>query len=576
MENLKYTEILQLNKSLTGTISGEPYTVGILSNVTINNFKDIAEYFFRVNKIEPKIEPGNYDNIVQDSSSMAANKMVIIFYEMLNIADSVEGFFEAISDELFENLQQKLFTEIDIILGNLSSTATVVFNTFSSLFFVPNYSQETKVNALRNNLNSYLAGKKQSNLYIVDINTVIAEIGVSQAVDFRFYQSSKAPYTVAFFKQYCKALLPIVLINTGKLKKALIFDCDNTLWHGILGEDGNEGIDMQATSKKGAPFHMVQQMAKYLSKKGVIIGLCSKNNAEDVDDVLLNNPDIVLKNEDIVIKKVNWSDKVTNLKTIAKELNIGLDSLVFVDDSSFEVNLIQQQLPQVLTLQVPEKGYENFLQDKIYTYFNLNANKEDERKTLIYKEQFKRENEKQAHHTLEDYLASLDMQITIEINSVVHIPRVAQLTQKTNQFNLTTIRYTETEIQGFINNGFVITLGVKDKFGDSGLTGACLIKKDSTDNKTAIIDSLLMSCRVIGRNIEIAFLNYIIQFLRTQNFLTVPASYNKTLKNAQVEEFYEKAGFTLILQNEQHKEYQLDLSDYTDKSIGYIKINSRN
>ena len=309
MENLKYTEILQLNKSLAGTLSAEPYTVGVLSNVTINNFKEIAECFLRINEIEPKIELGNYDNIVQDSSSMGSHKMVIVFYDMLNIIDGVEAFFEAVSDELFEDLQQKLFTEIDIILGNLKNTAAVVFNSFSSYFFVPNYTSSSKINRLKNNLNAYLAHKEQLNLHLVDTDRIIAEIGIAQAVDFRFYNSSKAPYTVAFFKQYCYGLLPILLKNTGKLKKALIFDCDNTLWHGILGEDGRDGVEMKYTSKNGAAFYQVQLMAKYLSIKGVIIGLCSKNNPEDVEDILTNNPDVVLKNEDIVIKKVNWIDR---------------------------------------------------------------------------------------------------------------------------------------------------------------------------------------------------------------------------------------------------------------------------
>lgn len=573
MENLKYTEILQLNKSLVGTITHDPYTIGVLSNVTINNFKEIVEYSLRVNGIEPKIELGNYDNVVQDSGSFESNKMVIVFYDMLNVVDSLDGFFEDINEELFEDLQQKIFTEIDIILSNLKTIGTIAFNNFSSFFFVPNYNHYSKVNRLKDNLNAYLNNKQQINLSIINIDRVIAEVGISQAVDFRFYNSSKAPYTVAFFKQYCKALLPIVLKNTGKQKKALIFDCDNTLWHGILGEDGAEGIDMKPTSKNGAPFYMVQSMAKYLSKKGVIIGLCSKNNSEDVEEVLANNPYVILKNEDIVIKKVNWTDKVTNLKSIAQELNIGLDSLVFVDDSSFEVNLVQQQLPQVLTLQVPKKGYPQFLQSNINVYFNLESTKDDERKTLIYKEQFDRDKEKKEHHSLEDYLASLQMQISIEINSLAKVSRVSQLTQKTNQFNLTTIRYSETEINEFIKNGFVITLGVKDKFGDSGVTGVCIIKEES-DRKTLIIDSLLMSCRVIGRNIELAFLNYILQFVKKKNYNKILSSYRKTQKNSQVEDFYEKIGFEIISKNEDQKFYELNLKSYTDRSINYININN--
>lgn len=572
MENLKYTEILQANKTLSTELNGNPYRISVLSNVTINAFKDILEYFLRINKIEPEIELGNYDNILQDTMQMADKDMVIIMYEMLNVADSVDSYFEDIDEELYHGLKNKMFSEIDLIFENLKNIPTVIFNTFSSAFFVPDYLETSKTESLVRDLNNYVELKKTSNVTVINIDKVIAQSGIKAAFDQRFYSSSKAPYSLSFLKNYCTALRYILLKNTGKLKKAVIFDCDNTLWKGVIGEDGAEGIDMSPHTKTGKDFSRVQQMAKMLAKKGVIVGICSKNNPEDVDKILTSHEEVILKDEFIVIKKVNWEDKASNLRAIAKELNIGRDSLVFVDDSSFEINLIKDQMPEVLAIQVPMSGYADLLQQTIYSYFNLKPTKEDINKTAIYKEQFQREEAKSKAASLEDYLASLQIEITIEENNVASITRIAQLTQKTNQFNLTTKRYTENQIEQFVTDPDVVvaTLSVKDKFGDNGLTGVCIIK--STVKTSAVIDTFLMSCRVIGRNIEISFLNNILNSLKDKGFSKVFASFVSSSKNAQVNTFYEKRGFSKDAESEEGKEYSINLNAFTDHTIKYIKV----
>ena len=255
MESLKYTEILQLNKALVGTIKSKPYEIGILSNVTVNSFKEILEYSCRINKIEPKVEVGNFDNIVQDSSVFKNKDLIIIFYDVLNIVDQVSEFFEDLEVEKYNNLKNKLFTEIDIILENLINTASVIFNSFSSAYYNNNNVQVSKIETFVNELNAYVEQKKTSNISIVNIDKLFANIGFKQSIDYRFYHSSKAPYTFAFLKNYVAAIETVFLRNTGKLKKALIFDCDNTLWKGVIGEDGMEGIDMSQTTKSGKFYH---------------------------------------------------------------------------------------------------------------------------------------------------------------------------------------------------------------------------------------------------------------------------------------------------------------------------------
>jgi FkbH-like protein len=573
MENLKYSEILQQNKILKERVKGDPFKVSILSNVTINSFKEIAEYSLRLNGVNPIVEIGNFDNIVQDSANCKDASMVIIFYDMLNIADGISVFFEDMDDASLHQVEEKICTEIDLIFRNLGNIPSVVFNKFSSHLFPSGFLQSTKLDQFVVKLNAYLETKATRNVSLVDVSKIVVQIGTKHAFDARFYNSSKAPYTLSFFKKYISAIEPITLQLTGKLKKAIIFDCDNTLWKGVIGEDGMAKIDMSPTSAYGKPFFEVQRIAKFLSKKGVIVGICSKNNIADVEEVMANHPDMLLKNEDIVIKKINWTDKATNLREIAKELNIGIDSLIFIDDSSFEINLIKEQLPEVVTLQVPTANYEypGIVLEYVYKYFILNSSEEDRKRTEIYKQQFQRQDEIAKHQSIDEYLASLEIQLDIIKDDSSQIPRISQLTQKTNQFNLTTIRYTETQVEKFMKdeNNHVFSVSVRDKFGDSGLTAVCIVTGSETE--TATIDTLLMSCRVIGRNIEVFFMDYVLHFLKERGYKKVNAKYISTAKNQQVESFYEKMGFTVGETDSAIKFYSLELANYKKMVIDYIK-----
>ena len=254
MEELKCSEILQQNKILKEKIKGQPFKVSILSNVTVNSFKEIAEYKLRLNGINPAVEIGNFDNIVQDSTNCKDSNMVIIFYDMLNVADNIAAFFEDMDAAALQQVEQKIYTEIDLIFRNLTDTPSVIFNKFSSLLFPSGFIQSTKLERFVSNLNAYLEKNAPKNVSLGDINKVIAKLGAKQSFDARFYNSSKAPYTLLFFKEYISAIEPVIFRLTGKLRKAIIFDCDNTLWKGIIGEDGMTKIDMSPTSAYGKAF----------------------------------------------------------------------------------------------------------------------------------------------------------------------------------------------------------------------------------------------------------------------------------------------------------------------------------
>ncbi len=575
MKDLKYSEILKESNLLKQQVeSQKPYLVKVLSNITCNQMGATLSYHLYKQSINATISFGNYDNIVQDSFVTEDYNLVIVHYELLNVVSKIDSYVEDLGAEQLEEIAGSLEDELSIILNNLSKVPCVLFDCFTAKTLSISSLRRNKFANLAERLNKFLLDNKGKNTYLIDIDDLISKIGVDSSFDKKLYLLSKTLYTIDFWKEYTYAVSPILLKVTGKVKKAIIFDCDNTLWKGVLGEDGFDGIDMSAHSKIGSIYHEVQNMAVWLSKHGVLVGLCSKNNPGEVAEVIEKHPDMVLKNDHIVVSEVNWNDKVSNLQMIAEELNIGIDSLVFVDDSDFEINLIREQLPQVVCVQVPKAifNYQSILADIINTYFFFSDSKADLDKTNQYKQQAKRNQSKRQFNDIESYLKSLKMEVTFHVDDDSEIERVSQLTQKTNQLNLCTNRYTDAQIADIKDSDTksYISLSVKDKFGDSGLTGVAIVS--FVEGKGEIID-FLMSCRVMGRNIEYVFIDYIVDYLKSRGCSEVTARYIPTIKNKPVMNFYDEAGFLILSELDGIKNYYTSINDYNSKNIKYIKVN---
>jgi FkbH-like protein len=575
MRDLKYSEILKLNKELGGCLTTDTYNIVVLSNIIVNQLKEICEYSLRIANINAGVKIGDYDNIVQDSLKYKDSNLVIIFWELCNIIDGLQYKIHLFDDQQIDAIVEKTKSEIDLVFKNLQNTSLVLFNKFSSIHFSGSSINETKLEKLSAQLNQYLADNVQANVKLINLGKVIANVGVNPSLDLRYYYSSKALYTIDFFKAYAEHIKPYIISANGKSKKAIIFDCDDTLWKGVLGEEGFDGIEMASSTRDGAIFSEIQSIVLALNKQGILIGLCSKNNPADVDEVIKSHPDMQLRDEHITIKKVNWSDKVTNLREIAGGLNIGLDSLVFVDDSSFEVNFIKEQIPEITVLQVPDRlhDYPKMLRENSGLFYNLSYTKEDDQKIEMYKQQVQREIVKKKFSDVEGYLSSMGLKLTIFEDNKSIIPRMSQMSQKTNQFNLTTRRYTEGDIKSFIanNDAKAFAFSVSDKFGDSGVTGLCIINIDG-NNKIVDIDTLLMSCRVIGRNIEYAFMDYLIEHIKDREINMVRAKYIQTQKNEQVKDFFDRCSFSLDGSTENEKKYVLNIRNYKSKQIHYIEV----
>lgn len=571
MENLKYFEIIAQKNELRKTVNSPQLKFKVVGNITTNQLNDIAEYYLLKQGVNGIFETGNFDNIVQDIQKID-NKVngVIIFWEAANIVNQLHSKIANFTNEEYRQLLAKIKSEIDLIIPKLARIPIVIFNKFSSNIFNINFLKKNKFDYLCEYLNDYIEKKLPQTVFIADIDKIISQISVKKAFNSREYTSSRALYTIDFYKAYTKFIAPVIFSSVGKTKKALIFDCDNTLWKGILGEDGFKGIQMSENDKAGKPFAEVQNLALELNKNGVILGLCSKNNPDDVENVLEKHPDMLLKNKNITIKKINWVNKAQNLREIAKELNIGIDSLVFVDDSDFEINLVKKQIPEITTIKVPEKThlYPSEIRKIFSLFFKNFITDEDKKKTEQYKSQVKRKELESQANSFNDYLKSLEMSISVHVNDKTIIERMAQMTQKTNQFNLTTKRYTEAQIRNFVEQPDVdvYAISVVDKFGDSGVTGLAIIKNNNT---IAEIDTFLMSCRIIGRNIEFKFMDFIIEKIKQSK---IKAYYIKTSKNSQTANFFDALGFSLVKSENKIKVYALQKTTYKKQHIDYIKL----
>lgn len=570
--NLAYFEILKLHKEYKSKLSSLPkFRIIVLSNITIHQLKEILELILFTHHVNARVDTGNYDNIVQNSILHKDYKVVIIFWELYNLIEGLQYKHYNFSDNQIDDLLSKIKNEISTVLENLENSPLVICNKFSDSAF--NYSPfyKSRISNLSSELNAFLDTHNKTNVLPFDTEQIIKELGVEKAFNYREFLKSKILYRIDFLKLYSNLVSIPIFALTGKLKKVLIFDCDNTLWKGIVGEDGINGIKLSSDSTEGKPFAAVQYLAKSLPEQGILIGLCSKNNPEDVDEVIDHHPDFLLK-DSIVIKKINWNDKVTNLRSISKDLNLGLDSFVFIDDSEFELNFVKENLPEISCVLVPKNIWEYpiVFRKLMNEFFSLSKTSEDKERVKMYKEHVFRDVEKKKFVNLDDYLASLEIVIHVYEDDLNQVPRLSQMTQKTNQFNLTTKRYTENEILNFVKNKdyLVLSVAVEDKFGDSGITGLAITK---IQNNKAFIDTFLQSCRIIGRNIEKKLFEVLVARLKSRGVDTTYSVYIPTRKNSQVENFYESLGFEL-LESTESKKYRLSLENYTCDATDYIKV----
>jgi FkbH-like protein len=396
-------------------------------------------------------------------------------------------------------------------------------------------------------------------VYVLDYDALVARHGRAAWGDPRKDLAMRVPMTPVAFAaladEYMRFLHPL----TGRVAKAIAVDLDNTLWGGIIGEDGAAGIQI-GVEYPGSAYLAVQRELKQLSRRGVLLALCSKNNWAEAKDALDTHPEMLLRARDFSAIRVNWSDKAENLRAIAGELNIGLDAIALLDDNPVEREWVRAQLPEVHVLDVP--GDPLAMADALRRsplFERLELSSEDRERAGHYRAQHRRAVAEAASGSVEDFLRSLEMTAELSDVTPAALTRVAQLTQKTNQFNVTTRRYTEEQVSRFAADPdhLVRTVRVRDKYGDNGLVGVLMA---SASNRRCEIDTLLLSCRVIGRSVETLLLAEAEAFARRKRATVLSGRFIPTPKNAPARAVFESHGFARCSEDAGGSTWELDLT----------------
>jgi FkbH-like protein len=421
-------------------------------------------------------------------------------------------------------------------------------------------------------LNDALATARTTGVTLFDLDHISALIGKRQWNDSRFWYHSKHAFSVDAAGEVAFQCAKQVVAIYGQSKKCIVLDLDNTLWGGVIGDDGLAGIAL-GNGAVGEAFVAFQAYVLKLKQRGIILAVCSKNNEDVAQDVFIKHPDMVLKLEDISMFVANWQNKADNIANIAKVLNIGLDSIVFVDDNPAERALVKEMLPQVSVPELPVEP-ENYIQAlERHLYFETTSlSNEDSERSNYYRENAQRALLQESVTDLSNFLKNLDMTAEWGTVDAFHLSRFTQLINKSNQFNLTTIRYSESEISARINDTdkwICLYFKLKDRFGDNGLIASVLLEKQSAH--TLVIDTWAMSCRVLSRTMEEFIMECIIRAAKKLGNHAVIGKFRPTAKNKMVATLYNRLGLTLENEENGATNWRLVVSEAYVPTRSFIK-----
>ncbi len=380
---------------------------------------------------------------------------------------------------------------------------------------------------------------------LVAVDDAARRDGIGAWHDPALWHRTKQEVTPALSPSYGELVARVIAARQGKSRKCLVLDLDNTLWGGVIGDDGVDGIVLGQGSALGEGFAAVQDYAKELARRGVILAVCSKNDAANALEPFERHPEMVLRRDDIASFRANWDDKAANLRAIAQELNIGLDALVFLDDNPFERNLVRAQLPMVAVPEVPDDDparVPGVLADAGY-FESLGITADDLRRQAQYRDNIARDDLRAAATDMDSYLRALDMRLLWKRFDRMGQARIVQLINKTNQFNLTTRRHQDVDIEEVMSNpqAFGLQMRLLDRFGDNGIIAIVIGRLTTPD--TVTLDTWLMSCRVLGRGVERATLDVVAAQARALGAKFLLGEYLPTKKNGMVREHYTQLGF---------------------------------
>ncbi|MEA4937712.1 MAG: HAD-IIIC family phosphatase [Paludibacter sp.] len=470
--------------------------------------------------------------------------------ELINYASGLYSFqpdvvFIYLNAEMLKSYRTDLFSCIETFDQQNPNTQFIITNLSLPPFSVNTYLSKKETFDLQINEDLKSFALEKNNVFILDFNRLITYYGYESLFDDKYWYLGRIKFSNQGFKVLAQELKNVLDSISGNVKKLLVVDLDNTLWGGVVGEDHWQYLQLSEDGI-GSIYTDFQKNIKELAQSGILLATCSKNNEQDAREVFEKNVHMQLRWTDFVIHKINWNQKSQNILEIASALNIGLNAIVFIDDNPVERELVRQNIPELIVPEFPtdiSKLNRWFILEVVYPFFSkISLTAEDLDKSNQYKRNFKRELAKMKLN-FDDFISQLEIKLIInELKNGEPYHRVAQLSQKTNQFNLSVRRYTDLDVKKLVEKSdyLVYTCAYEDKFGNEGIIGCAVLE---IGEKKVIIDSFLLSCRVLGRNVEYMFLNQIIKKIKTMDIQFVEAIYNETSQNKIVRSFLIESGF---------------------------------
>ena len=574
-----YNKFNKFRKDKEKTTPLTSLKIGIISNSTTNFITPSLISTALRYRISLEIIEAEFDQVAQEAfsenSTFSKQKLDFILvgidYHGLilnkNIGDkklsskNIDDCFLYIKS-IIDSLRSKFDTQI--IFQNFANIAETSFGSFEGRL------QGTLYNLI-SNLNRRLDTLISNNIFLLDIENIASNIGLSNWHDPTLWNLGKLSFSQKYLPIYAEYICRILSARIGKSRRCLILDLDNTLWGGIIGDDGVEGIIIGNGNPTGEAHLNIQKTALELRERGIVLAVSSKNDDKIARKPFREHPDMLLKEEHIAVFQANWTDKASNIKAIAKTLSLGLESMVFLDDNPAERMQVRRELPDVAVPELPDNPalYTRTLLAAGY-FESIGFSAEDLKRASYYQDNAKRAEILNQSSDIDGYLKSLNMEINFSSFDKIGRARIVQLVNKSNQFNLTTKRYNENEIKNFEENEkfYTCQIRLKDQLGDNGMICVIICKKDI---KFWEIDTWLMSCRVLGRKVEIETLQNIIQNARNNRVDKLIGFYHKTERNGLVKDHYKKLGFNKTSGNNQNEIWELNIKNYKIKEMPMFK-----
>jgi len=551
-------------------LSNKRIKIFFIRNFTIDPLFDHIQNILKKKYLNANFFVSSYDNatieVLNKNSEIYRIKPDLIFV-FLNIDSDIDFLNSKEKSKFFNNFHKN----INIISSNLKK-----INSKICFFNIPNLEnadQETNIFFGKTNELIKKISKKNSFGYL-DLVSHVYKVGYENFYSYKFWKLSMFPFKELGIDILSKIIAKHIFLLYGHQHKLLILDGDNTLWGGILGEDGIKNLKI-GDNYPGIFYKNFQKLLIKLKKKGILLSLCTKNNFSNIQELFRSRKkDLILKLSDFSAIQSNWKPKYQNINLILKKLNLSAKNSIFIDDSLFEINSVKKIIPELDTLLMPNNAsdFNNTLVDFVnINSFTLTA--EDKKRAQLYVDEDKRNKEKIKYSSFTNYVKNLKIILNINRNSTKDIERLSQLTQKTNQFNTTTIRLSSDQMSQLIknskNNTDVIYCRAKDKFGDMGIIGLAII--NIYDDK-AVLKNLLFSCRALGRFIENAFLQYLFKYTLNKNIFNIECDFILNKNNKIAFDFLINNNFTLINLKKNNYIFKKKINKFDlDKNFNLIK-----